>query len=142
MKTLAYNPQREILTTLMTLILSFCLLTAVKAQGNPNLQAVSDGKNAMIEGKAFKLTNANLIEEDTIDNFLEMKIKSWIGDGSYWNKDADEETIVSKLASKIARWMSDGSFWSLDSNEETVFDEFALSNKDEMTFSAFDTTKK
>jgi hypothetical protein len=139
MKTIAYNPQREIVTALFVLLISFTLLTAARAQEIPKLTIGSQNVFTMVEEKALIFTNSDSTEKNAINNFLVMRIKSWIGDGSYWNKEVDEETIVRKLADNIVKWMSDGSFWGLDSNEETGIEEFALSNKDEMTFSAFDT---
>jgi len=132
MKTIAYNPQREILTALLTLILSFSLLIAVKAQGNSDLNAGVNGQTAMNELKTIIVTNSDLTEKEATENFLAEKIESWLKNGSYWDKSSEEATIVNELAGKIERWMSDGSFWCLNKNTQTDIDQLALSNKSEM----------
>jgi len=81
---------------------------------------------------APELENANIAEENSNDNFLVMKIESWMDNGSFWNSDVDEETIVTLLAAKIAGWMSNNSFWSLDSNTLTDNSDLALGRKEEI----------
>jgi hypothetical protein len=132
MKTIAYNPQREIITALLVLFISFSVLTSVKAQDDSLLTISRESILAMNIKNAPELTNVNLDEENTSDNFLVMRIESWMDNGSFWNSDVDEETIVTILAAKIAEWMSNKSFWSFDSNTLTDTGELALGRKEEI----------
>jgi hypothetical protein len=135
MKTIAYNPQKEIFTALLILMLSFCLLTAVKAQGNSVPTLVNEVKTEFNEDETFKKSSKDLTENEISDNYLVMKIESWIKNASYWSK-SSEETVENQLADKIKRWMSNGSFWSPDKNMETDIDQLALLNKSEMSRNA------
>lgn len=142
MKTIAYNPQREILTILLTLILSFSLLTTLKAQGNSNPPSGSDVKTTMNEVKAVNLPNTSLTENETGTNLLGMKIKWWMDSGSYWDRTSDVESIIGELTYNIKKWLSDGSFWSPNSNNGKDIDQSALADKDELTYDALYTSDK
>lgn len=131
MKTTTYNPQREIITAILVLIILTTVLTVVKAQG-PSSQFEGSGVRSGLNDKmAVKSTNISSTDKMTNDYGLAMKIKSWMTSGTYWDTDAEEETPARELAQTVAKWMSNGSFWST-SIKEMEREELALSKKDGM----------
>jgi len=132
MKTITYNPQREIITALLVLFISFTLMTALRAQPYPENRAWRENKTVPIAENALISVDKVMTETRSIENYLTLKIGSWINSGSYWNSGIDEETTDNKLAYKIKKWMSDGSFWSPKINRETDIDELALSKKEQL----------
>jgi hypothetical protein len=130
MKAITYNPQREVLTAILLLILSMAVLTSVKAQRSTTHSYPKGPKTVLSEEKAVK--PADLAEKTTRNNGLALKVKSWISNGSYWDRNGDEEPILSKLAQTITNWISNGSYWSSTISKEMENEELALSNKAEM----------
>jgi len=136
MKTITYNPHREIMTAIFVLIISFTALTTVRAQGT---LVRSNGKSLMAslsKEKTVKSADISLAKYTASDNSLAMKIKSWMNTGSYWNRTDDEVTIVSQLAQTFVSWMSNGSYWSTSLRKEIERDDLALAPKEEMTCDA------
>jgi DNA phosphorothioation-dependent restriction protein DptG len=135
MKTIAYNPQREIITALLALFISFTLLTTTRAQGNPDNKEGVEYKAGTKNENGLITAEKVMTESDSVDNFLAVKIESWINSGSYWAESSDEETVenqlADQLADKIETWMKDGSFWSLGSDNKTEIDELVLSEKEQ-----------
>jgi hypothetical protein len=133
MKAITYNPEREVITTILVLIISFAIITACRAQVLSTQSTDSGPKIGLNDEKAMK-SAANIVTESvTRDNNLAVKIKSWMNSGSYWDSNNEEETPVIELAQKIEKWMSDGSFWSTNSKKEIEGDEFAMSDNQENT---------
>lgn len=134
METTIYNPQREIVTATLILMLSIMVLTAIRAQGLSNQLEGKDTKTVWSDEKAIKSTDIGLPESAANSNSLAVKIKSWMNSGSYRDNDAEEGTTVSILAHTIAKWMSEGSFWSNTGDMEQQ--ELRLSKKNGMTSDA------
>jgi hypothetical protein len=131
MKTTTYNPQREIITTILVMIILTIVLTAAKAQGPSSQFEGSGAKSGRNDEKAVKSLNITSTEKVTSDNCLALKIKSWMNSGTYWDTDTEEETPVRELAHTVAKWMSNGSYWST-SNKQMELEELMLSKKDGM----------
>ncbi len=112
MKTIAYDPQREIITALLVLLISFTVLTTVRAQGEQvnyegmKNESIPHNKNA--KPSADKI----VIESSAAQVDLTDKIKSWISEGSYWSKDAPKNSTEAELSYRIKKWMTNGSYWS------------------------------
>jgi hypothetical protein len=129
MKTIAYNPEREVITAILVLIISFSIITACRAQVFSTQSTGTGPKAALNSEKSMKTSDT---ENAAVENNLAIKIKSWMNSGTYWDKNDDvEEPTVSELAHTISKWMSDGSFWSSNSKKEIEADELASTDNQE-----------
>ena len=131
MKTTTYNPQREIITTILVMIILTIFLTAAKAQGPSSRFEGSEAGSGRNDEKAVKSAIISSTEKVTSDNSLAEKIKFWMNSGTYWDTDTEEATPARELAQTIAKWMSNGSFWST-SKKEMEREDLVLSKKDGM----------
>lgn len=130
MRTITYNTEREVITAILILIFSFMVLTVGKAQGLRDLSVESTLKADQNHGKAIRTTDIGS-ENAENDHSLEVRIKTWMYEGSFWDNTAEEKPIASKLAQTISNWMSNGSFWSATDKNETEDESVAVSGKHE-----------
>ena len=138
MKTTTYNPQIEVVTAIMILILSLTVLTTVKAQGLPSPSKANDSCLVMIDNKTNNSLNTGSAETSEIESTLSQKIKSWMSTGSYFDDANDSEMITEELATTISYWMSNGAFWGTPNENDVYENGLALSGKEGMTCDAMD----
>lgn len=132
MKTIAHDSQREIITALLVLLISFTVLTAVKAQGD---QDSYEGiiNESVLHNKISNIAEDKMVSEiSAAESYLTEKIKSWISEGSYWDRDTYEGTHETEFAYKIKEWMLDGSFWSSVSGPGKNDDDITLYEKEKI----------
>ncbi len=130
MKTITYNPEREIVTALLALILSFSVLTTVKAQGNPGTQPTNETGKGINESNAVMPIFNDEAPTQTSEKLLILKIEYWMNNSSYWDNSSEKEFIIDNLASDIKEWMANGSFWSPDTEVINDADKQAMSQKE------------
>lgn len=129
MKTTIYYPRVEIVTAFFVLILSFIVLTAVKAQGSSNKSEGIETKAGLSDEKAIKPIDIGFTKMIANDTTLTLKIRSWMINGSYWRRTDSEETNQEELAQTITKWMSNGSYWSTTENNEFEIERLSFSDK-------------
>jgi hypothetical protein len=142
MKTIIYNLQKGIITTILVLIISTVGSAATKTHETSNTtnhnmaEAITANHEASstagpaIEANERELSyqiedwmsNGSYWEADNssamTEKDLAAEIESWMSDGSYWNQSNQMHKADGKITHKIKSWMSNGSFWGTDNGLE------------------------
>ena len=109
MKTIAYNPQKEIKTIIVLMVLTFAFVLA-KAQDLPT-QPTLESFTASISAPGNTLIGTNDSQAPASSDDLAAELDSMMSSGSYWNTANDTQSSEDNLTQMLDDWMKNGQYW-------------------------------
>jgi hypothetical protein len=118
MKTIAYNPEKEIMTAITVLIISIAVLTTAKAQDNQTFVALKKYNEGLVY---HKINNSNFNNSyEILEEEAPLAVEAWMNSNTFWGATQFNETAEAEPALAVENWMNSNSFWGTTSVTETI----------------------
>ena len=126
MKTMNYNLQKGIITSILVLIISTVGFAASKSHETSTATKSNMAEASTVNHEASSTggASAEAVTESKVKE-LSYQIEDWMSNGSYWEADNSSEVSEKDLATEIESWMSNGSYWDLSHHSHKTGEKLA-----------------